>query len=107
MDGAGYPNGINKNLILKIPFQVPQQNEIFELLIQQQSSTHIPLREIPVFDGVPLKFSLFMLTFKHCVEGTCAPKGDRMYYREQHTRGRPRALALSCLHDCRERIGKS
>lgn len=49
MDEAGYAIEINKNLILIVPFQNPQQNEIFELLIQIQGLNQVPPREMPFF----------------------------------------------------------
>lgn len=45
-----------------------KQNQISELLLQQQMSSQLPPREIPVFEGDPLKFKMFMQAFKHCVE---------------------------------------
>lgn len=54
MDEPGYAMEINFFLILIVPFQIPQQNEIFELLIQQQGLNQVPLREIPFFDDDPL-----------------------------------------------------
>lgn len=85
-------------------FQILQrQNEISELLIKQQNASQLPPREIPVFDGDPLKFSLFMNAFKHCVEDKSASKGDCLYYLERYTRGRPRDLVQSCIHMTAER----
>ena len=81
------------------PLQILQrQNEISRLLMEQQRASQLPPREIPVFDGDPLKFKMFMQAFKHCVEDKCTTKGDCMYFLERYTRGRPRDLVQSCLH---------
>lgn len=34
-----------------------KQQQITELLIQQQKASHLPPREIPIFEGDPLQFS--------------------------------------------------
>lgn len=40
-----------------------KQQQITELLIQQQKASHLPPREIPIFEGGPLPFSSFMKVF--------------------------------------------
>ncbi len=74
-----------------------KQREITELLIQHQKSHHLPPREIPVFEGDPLQFSLFTKAFKHCVEEKTNNKGDCLYFLERYTRGRPREIVRSCM----------
>lgn len=84
-------------------FQILQrQNKISELLIKQNAS-QLPLTEIPVLDGDPLNFSLFMNAFKHYEEDQRASKGDCLYYLKRYTRGRPRDLVQSCIHVTAER----
>lgn len=80
-----------------------RQNEISELLLQQHKASQLPPRQLPVFEGDPLKFKMFMQAFKHCVEEKAASKGDCMYFLERYTRGRPHDLVQSCLHMSAER----
>lgn len=58
---------------------------------------------MPVFEGDPLKFKMFMQAFRHCVEEKAASKGNCMYFLERYTRGRPHDLVQSCLHMSAER----
>lgn len=60
-----------------------KQNEITTLLIQQQSLSSLPKRDIPVFDGDPLKFHSFVKAFENGVERNTASHSDRLYFLEQ------------------------
>ncbi|XP_034063576.1 uncharacterized protein LOC117540820 [Gymnodraco acuticeps] len=75
-----------------------KQNDITALLVQQQSSLSLPPRDIPVFDGNPLEYNLFVRAFENGVEGKAASSVDCLYYLEQYTRGQPRELVKSCQH---------
>lgn len=74
------------------PSMLQKHQEITELLIQQQKSQHLPPREIAVFEGDSLQFSLFTKAFKHCVEEKTNNKGDCLYFLERYTRGRQREI---------------
>ncbi|KAK0137845.1 hypothetical protein N1851_005152 [Merluccius polli] len=63
-----------------------------------QASQLLPCREIPIYDGDPLRFNTFMKAFENCVEAKTSCKGDCLYYLEQYTRGQPRDIVRSCLH---------
>lgn len=45
-----------------------RQNEITALLVQQNTASALPMRNIPVFDGDPLYFKSFLRAFENCVE---------------------------------------
>lgn len=85
----------NSNLLVQF---LQKQNNISDLLIKQQKAAQLPAREIPIFDGDPLKYTVFIQAFKHCVEDKCANKGDCLYFLERYTRGRPQELIQTCLH---------
>lgn len=75
-----------------------QQNDITALLVKMQTLQLLPRREIPIYDGDPLRFNTFMKAFEYCVEAKTSCKGDCLYYLEQFTRGQPRDIVRSCLH---------
>lgn len=75
-----------------------QQNDITALLVKMQTLQLLPSREIPIYDGDPLRFNTFIKAFEHCVEANTSCKGDCLYYLEQFTRGQPRDIVRSCLH---------
>lgn len=73
-----------------------KQNEITTLLIQQQRLSTLPKREIPIFDGDPLKYHSFIRAFENGIEKNTTDNCDRLYFLEQHTRSYARALVRSC-----------
>lgn len=75
-----------------------KQNEITTLLIQQQCLSALPKREIPLFDGDPLKYHTFIKAFENGVERNTTSNPDRLYFLEQHTKGHARELIRSCQH---------
>lgn len=74
-----------------------RQTEITVALMNQQLSMTLPPRDIPIFDGDPLKYRAFIKAFEHGVEKK-APAADSLYYLEQFTQGQPRELVRSCQH---------
>lgn len=75
-----------------------KQNEITTLLIQQQCLAALPKREIPLFDGDPLKYHTFIKAFENGVERNTNNNSDRLYFMEQYTKGHARELVRSCQH---------
>lgn len=76
-------------------YNLYQQNQITELLVQQQNSNSLPIREIPMFDGNPHLFQTFIKAFQHCVESKTNNKGDCLYYLQQYTRASGASTQLS------------
>ena len=56
---------VNQNDLVKV---MQKQNEITSLLVQQNLSSALPARHIPVFDGDPLQYFAFMRAFENGVE---------------------------------------
>lgn len=75
-----------------------RQNEITALLVQQNTASALPMRNIPVFDGDPLLFKSFLRAFENCVEEKTNSCSDCLYFLEQYTRGQPRDIVRSCQH---------
>ncbi|XP_073783913.1 uncharacterized protein isoform X2 [Danio rerio] len=75
-----------------------KQNEITTLLVQQQQSSTLPQRDIPVFDGNPLQYKTFMRAFEHGIEDKTKNSRDCLYFLEQYTQGQPREIVRSCQH---------
>lgn len=97
-DALGVNTGsgnVDQNNMLAI---MGRQNEITSLLIQQQSLSSLPRREIPIFDGDPLKYHAFIKDFENGVEANTESCNDRLYYLEQYTSGLPKQLIRSCQH---------
>lgn len=74
-----------------------KQNEITAALVKQQLSTSLPPRTIPIFEGDPLEYRMFIKAFEQGVEAKTG-KADCLYYLEQFTRGQPQELVRSCQH---------
>ncbi|KAJ0039347.1 hypothetical protein NL108_017479 [Boleophthalmus pectinirostris] len=55
-------------------------------------------REIPVFDGNPLKYHTFVRAFENGVECNTNDNCDRLYFLEQYTQGHAKELVRSCQH---------
>ena len=89
------PENEDQNNILGI---MRKQNEITTLLIQQQCLSSLPKRDIPTFDGDPLKYHAFMKAFEDGVERNTASHSDRLYFLEQYTKGHPKEFVRSCQH---------
>ncbi|XP_039548042.1 uncharacterized protein LOC120493481 [Pimephales promelas] len=75
-----------------------KQNEITALLVQQQSLSLLPKRDIQIFDGDPLQYHTFMRSFEHSIEEKADNPKDCLYFLEQYIRGHPRDLVRSCQH---------
>lgn len=71
---------------------IRKQSEITTLLMQQQSLSLLPKREIPIYDGDPLKYHLFIRAFENGVENNTTNSCDRLYFLEQHTMGHAKEL---------------
>ena len=75
-----------------------RQNDIAALLVQQNLSSALPSRNIPVFDGDPLHYRSFIKAFENGVEEKTSNWSDRLHFLEQYTSGEPRNLVHSCQH---------
>lgn len=89
------PSDSSQNYILNI---MQKQNDITSLLVQQNSASVLPPRDIPVFDGDPLQFQAFMRAFENGVEEKTADLSDCLHFLEQFTRGQSRDIVRSCQH---------
>ncbi len=76
-----------------------RQNDSTALLFQQNLSSSLPPRDIPVFDGDPLQYQALIRTFenKWC-RGKTRNYSDCLHFLEQYTRGQPRDIERSCQH---------
>ncbi len=90
---AQIPVSDDGNTMLSI---MARQNEISALLAQQYNISHLPQREIQVFDGDPLHYHAFMRAFEHNVEERTGDFRDCLHFLAQYTRGQPRELVRSC-----------
>lgn len=59
-----------------------KQNEITAMLLQQQSLSLLPKREISCYNGHPLKYHLFIKAFENGVEKNTTNSCDRLYFLE-------------------------
>ena len=75
-----------------------KQNEITTLLMQQQSLSALPKREIPIYDGDPLNYHTFTKAFENGVEKNTTNSCDGLYFLEQDTKGQAKELVRSCQH---------
>lgn len=75
-----------------------RQNDITAMLVQQNQSSVLPPRNIPVFDGDPLQYRSFIRAFENGVEAKTSNLSDCLHFLEQYTRGQPRDLVHSCQH---------
>ena len=73
-----------------------KQSEITALLVQQQSLSFLPKRDIQAFDGDPLQYHTFIRAFEHIIERKTDNPKDCLYFLEQYTRGQSRELVKSC-----------
>lgn len=92
--------GLQNDSVLDI---MRKQNEITTLLMQQQCLSVLPKREIPIFDGNPLKYHTFIKAFENGVERNTNNNSDRLYFLEQYTEGYAKELVRSCQHIDSER----
>lgn len=90
------PNDVSQNHSMMDIMR--KQNEITTLLMQQQSFSALPKREIPVFDGNPLRYHSFIKAFENGVEKNTNNNCDRLYFLEQYTKGHAKELVRSCQH---------
>ncbi|KAL7825760.1 hypothetical protein SRHO_G00334980 [Serrasalmus rhombeus] len=59
---------------------------ITEFLVRQQKLAALPPQNIPIFNGDPMDYRLFIRAFEHGVEDKTDSCRDRLYYMEQYTR---------------------
>ncbi len=77
---------------------IDKQNYIAALLVQQNNLSSLPPREVPFFDGDPLRYHDFMHTFEEVVEKKSSGYADSLHFLEQYTRGQTKELVRSCQH---------
>ncbi|KAK0148069.1 hypothetical protein N1851_012226 [Merluccius polli] len=90
---AQVPVADNSNNLLSL---MARQTEISALLVQQHNISHLPKREIQMFDGDPLHYHAFIRAFVRNVEERTGDAGDCLHFLAQYTRGEPRELVRSC-----------
>ncbi len=64
-----------------------RQNDIADLLVWQHKQASLPARQIPVFEGNPLNYQIFIRAFQHNIEEKTNSCQDTLYYLEQYTSG--------------------
>ncbi|XP_071058619.1 uncharacterized protein [Pseudochaenichthys georgianus] len=94
------PSSRAQNPLLNV---LERQNEITSMLVQQQSLSFLPKREIQIFDGSPFQYQAFIRAFEHSFEEKTHNPKDRLYFLEQYTRGQPLELVRSCQHMAHDR----
>lgn len=77
---------------------IQRQSDITALLTQQNLSSTLPPRDIPVYDGDPLQYGVFIRAFERGVERKTDDYSDCLHFLEQYTRGYPQDLVDSCQH---------
>ena len=75
-----------------------QQNRVMKEFVNQQQKNTLPRRQVPVFDGDPLKYCTFMRAFETVIEANERDYAGRLYYLEQHTTGRAQEMVRSCMY---------
>ncbi len=93
--GSCLQDDLDEGNILKL---IDKQNDIAALLVQQNNLSSLPPREVPFFDGDPLRYHDFMHTFEEVVEKKSSGYADSLHFLEQYTRGQPKELVRSCQH---------
>lgn len=93
--GSCLQDDLDEGNILKL---IDKQNDIAALLVQQNNLSSLPPREVPFFDGDPLRYHDFMRTFEEVVEKKSSGYADSLHFLEQYTRGQPKELVRSCQH---------
>ncbi|KAK7930431.1 hypothetical protein WMY93_006826 [Mugilogobius chulae] len=66
--------------------------------MQQQCLSALPKREIPIFDGNPLKYHSFIKAFENGVERNTTNSSDKLYFLKQYTTRQAKDLVRSCQH---------
>lgn len=75
-----------------------RQNEITAMLVNQQSVSQLPQRDVPMFSGDTLRYQSFIRAFEQAIEAKTASPQDRLFYLQQFTDGEPYNLVRSCEH---------
>lgn len=57
-----------------------RQNEITEMLVNQQSMSQLPQRDVPLFSGDPLSYHSFIRAFEQAIETKTTSPQDRLFY---------------------------
>lgn len=88
-------NGGNQGDIYNL---IQRRNDITALLAQQNLSSTLPPRDIPVYDGDPLQYEVFIRAFGRGVERKTDDYSDCLHFLEQYTIGHPKDFVRSCQH---------
>ncbi|PFX14081.1 hypothetical protein AWC38_SpisGene21795 [Stylophora pistillata] len=62
-----------------------QQKKVMEMLVTQQRKSSLPHPKVPMFDGEPMGYSLFITAFENIIESKTSSSSERLYYLEQFT----------------------
>ena len=75
-----------------------RQNDITNLLVKQNLYSTLPPRDIPIYEGDPLQYDMFIRAFEGGVERKTDNFSDCLHFLQQYTKGHPNNLVRSCQH---------
>jgi len=64
------------------------QTELSSLLINQQKTSHLPVKEPPIFSGDAFEYPSFVTAFDAIIATNVSTDKDRLYYLEKYTTGK-------------------
>ena len=65
-----------------------QQTELSSMLIEQQRSFHIPIKEPPIFSGDTFEYPAFVTAFDTIIAANVPSDKDRLFFLEKYTNGK-------------------
>ena len=67
------------------PLEPLDNSDLTNLLLSVVAQSALPKKEVPVFNGNPREFQLFMQAIKYNIEDKTDSNEDRLYFLEQYT----------------------
>ncbi|XP_068697473.1 uncharacterized protein [Montipora foliosa] len=84
---SGQYSDINLALSQIISLQV-QQTQLRSMLINQQKTHHLPVKEPVTFSGDPFEYPVFVTSFDSIVASNVATERDKLFFLEKYTSGK-------------------
>ena len=80
-------NGVNTTLHEIVSLQA-KQAELSSLIINQQKTSNLPVKEPPVFSGDYFEYPAFVTAFDSIICSNVPSNRDRLYFLDKYTRGK-------------------
>ena len=74
-----------------------KQAELSSMIINQQKTTHLPVKEPPIFSGDPFEYPAFITAFDSIISANVPSDRDRLFFLNKYTKDKANEVVKGFL----------